>query len=141
MIVLNVATLGVVEWSVAPEGATYYDDKIYFLGSESLGVVDIDVSPASGYIQTGSLGLDSWLGKRCTTIAVDTLSEEMPVVTTIDQDDEEYPTINRRGAGTKRRREFDAPRGVLYSRIGVKVSGSGLDIRGVTLRSSESARR
>lgn len=142
MMVLNANTLAVSEYSIAGVlDVVEHEGEVYFLAADSLTKLDTSAPAASGYIQTGSLGLNSPMGRRCTMIAVDTLSEEMPVVTTIDQDDAEYTTIPRRGAGTKRLREFDAPRGVLYSRIGVKVAGEELSVRGLTIRPVDNARR
>jgi hypothetical protein len=139
--VMNAKTLAVSTYSAAPLDVVAHAGEVYFLATDSLTKLDVDAPAASGYIQTGSLGLNSPMGRRCTMIAIDTLSEEMPIVTTVDQDDAEYTTIARRGAGTKRLREFDAPRGVLYSRIGVKVAGEELDIRGLTIRPVDNARR
>jgi hypothetical protein len=141
MHILNANTLAVSEYSIQATDVAEHAGGVYFLTATTVATFDEDAAAPSGYIQTGLLSLDSPMGRRCTMVSVDTLSEEMPVVTTIDQNAAEYTTLPRRGAGTKRLREFDAPRGVLYSKIGVKVAGEALNIRGLTLRPVDNARR
>jgi hypothetical protein len=65
----------------------------------------------------------------------------MPTVYVVDADAALYPTAARSGAGAKRKREYNAPRGVLTSRLGIKIASTHLDLSGLSVSVIESARK
>lgn len=118
-IIVNTDTGNVYEWTgeaasvIAPSGS--------YLSAGASGVLCFsDTEYASGYIETGDMDLGSYFGKRCTGVTLDTVSPDVDVFL-IDSDGTEYDTVPRSGAGTKRNRQFNTPRGVLSTTFKFRV--------------------
>jgi hypothetical protein len=62
--VLNARTMAVSTYSAAPLDVVAHGGEVYFLTTDSLTKLDADAPAASGYVQTGSLGLNSPIDRK-----------------------------------------------------------------------------
>lgn len=143
VITRNTVNGGVTEYSVEWIDVVVIDDEVYGLAPAGIYKLSNQGDPLTvqSSVKTGEISFDTSMGKRCSGIELDTDSSTTLAATLIDADGTEYATQLKAGAPTKRKREYNAPRGVMSTRFAYKIAGTSLVLNGIRASVTEGSRK
>jgi hypothetical protein len=142
MIVINANTLAISEYDISALDVLEYEDEVYFASASGMTKLSADGEEAVvSTLKTGQIDFDTTVGKRCPTISLISQNASIPEVSIVDDALTEYPCALKQGFNSVYMRTYNAPRGVLSTRLGFVVEGEELNFTEIVAEVIPSATR